>query len=71
MENRNISRKDVEEVRKVKSSQKGSFHNRIYLINVEQDNMDEREEKEQKKQWRKNNPYLSFMDEINDNNLSC
>ena len=40
---------DVENARKIKRDKKGGFNNKIYLINVEQDKMDEREEKEMKK----------------------
>ena len=54
MKNRNISMEDVENARKIKNSQKGSFNERIYLINVEQEDIDEREEIEMKKEWRKN-----------------
>ena len=39
----NISMNDVENARKIKRDKKGGFNNKIYLINVEQDKMDERE----------------------------
>lgn len=51
----NISIDKVEETRKIKNSQKGSFEKKIYLIDVEQDKIDEREEREMKKEWRKVN----------------
>ena len=51
----NISMNDVENARKIKRDKKGGFNNKIYLINVEQDKMDEREEKEMKKDWRREN----------------
>ena len=51
----NISMNDVENARKIKRDKKGVFNNKIYLINVEQDKMDEREEKEMKKDWRREN----------------
>lgn len=51
----NISMNDVENARKIKRDKKGGFNNKIYLIDVEQDKMDEREEKEMKKDWRREN----------------
>lgn len=54
MKNRNISIEDVENAREVKNNKKGSFNDRIYLIDVEQENIDEREENELQKEWRKN-----------------
>lgn len=54
MRERNISIKDVEKAREIKNNKKGSFNNKIYLIDVEQEEIDEREEKEFKKEWRKN-----------------
>ncbi len=51
----NISINDVEKARKIKKDKKGGFNNKIYLIDVEQDQIDEREEKEMKKDWRRNN----------------
>lgn len=36
MKNRNISMEDVENARKIKNSEKGSFNDKIYLIDVEQ-----------------------------------
>lgn len=46
---------NIEEVRKyqhIKKEKNGGFDKKIYLINVEQDNIDEKEEKELKKDWR-------------------
>ena len=54
MKVRNISIEYVESARKIKNSKKGSFNDKIYLIDVEQEDIDEREEKELKKEWRKN-----------------
>lgn len=54
MKDRNISIEDIETVRQIKNSRKGSFNDRIYLIDVEQESIDEREENELKKEWRKN-----------------
>lgn len=54
MKARNISIEDVENARKIKNSKKGSFNDKIYLIDVEQEEIDEREEKELNKEWRKN-----------------
>ena len=51
----NILMNDVENTRKIKKDRKGGFNNRIYLIDVEQDQIDEREEKEMKKDWRRKN----------------
>ena len=51
---KNISLDDVEQVRKLKNDKKGKFDNKIYLLNVEQDFVDEREEHELNKAWRKN-----------------
>lgn len=53
MKNRNISMEDVENARQIKNRQKGSFNDKIYLIDVEQEMHDEREEMEMKKDWRK------------------
>lgn len=53
MKERNISIEDVENARKVKNSKKGAFNDKVYLIDVEQENIDEREEIEMKKEWRK------------------
>ena len=55
MKERNISIKDVENTRRIKNNQKGSFNDKIYLIDVEQEEIDKREEKELKKEWIKNN----------------
>ena len=54
MKVRNISIEYVESARKIKNSKKGSFNDKIYLIDVEQEDIDEREENELKKEWRKN-----------------
>ena len=54
MKERNISMEDVEKARKIKNDRKGSFNDKIYLIDVEQEEIDEREENEMKKEWRKN-----------------
>lgn len=51
----NISINDVENARKIKKDKKGGFNNKIYLIDVEQNQIDEREEKEMKKDWRRKN----------------
>ena len=51
----NISIDDVENARKIKKDKKGGFNNKIYLIDVEQDQIDEREEKEMEKDWRRKN----------------
>ena len=53
MKVKNISKEKVEETRKIKNSKKGKFENKVYLIDVEQDKIDEREEQEMKKEWRK------------------
>ena len=49
----NISVEDVEKVREAKKAKKGGFEDKLYLIDVEQDFVDEREENELKKQWRR------------------
>ena len=54
MRAKNISYKEVKKVQEMKREKKGGFSNRIYLIEVEQDIVDEREEQEKKKEWRKN-----------------
>ena len=54
METKNISHNDVEIAREFKNKKKGSFKDKVYLINVEQEQVDEREEKELNKEWRKN-----------------
>lgn len=51
---KNISMEEVEKARLNKKNKKGGFNDKIYLIDVEQDQIDEREENELKKQWRKN-----------------
>lgn len=54
MEIKNMSIEDIEKARESKKIKKGAFKDRIYLINVEQEEIDEIEEKELKKEWRKN-----------------
>ena len=54
MKEKNILHKDVEIAREHKNKKKGSFKDKVYLINVEQEQVDEREEKELNKEWRKN-----------------
>ena len=54
MKFKNISLDDVEKARKSKKDKKGKFDRKIYLIDVEQDFVDEREENELNKAWRKN-----------------
>ena len=51
---KNISYEELKKVQALKREQKGGFYNRVYLIDVEQDKVDEREEQEMKKDWRKN-----------------
>ena len=46
MKDRNISIEDVKNARKIKNSKKGAFKDKIYLIDVQQEKIDEREEKE-------------------------
>lgn len=53
MKVKNISMKELENIREVKNNKKGSFNDKIYLIDVEQDQIDEREDKELTKEWRK------------------
>ena len=53
MKFKGISIENVMETRKIKNDKKGTFENKVYLIDVEQDYVDEREEKELKKEWRK------------------
>lgn len=53
MKVRNISIEEVEDARQLKNSQKGSFKDKIFLIDVEQEIIDEREEFEMKKEWRR------------------
>ena len=53
MRAKNISYEEVEKIQEMKREKKGGFSNRIYLIEVEQDKVDEREEQEMKKEWRK------------------
>ena len=51
---KNISYEELKKVQALKREQKGGFNDRVYLIDVEQDRVDEREEREMKKDWRKN-----------------
>lgn len=61
----NISMNDVENARKIKKDKKGGFNNKIYLIDVEQDQIDEREEKEMEKDWRMENN-IKYLEKIAD-----
>ena len=54
MKTKNISFEDVEVAREQRNKKKGCFKDKVYLINVEQEQIDEREEKELNKEWRKN-----------------
>ncbi len=54
MKKNNISIEEVEKVRKAKKDRKGGFENKIYLIDVEENQRNESEEKELNKNWRKN-----------------
>ena len=54
MRAKNISYEELKKVQLLKSERKGGFDDRVYLIDVEQDKVDEREEQEMKKDWRKN-----------------
>ena len=54
MRAKNISYEELKKVQVLKREQKGGFNDRVYLIDVEQDKVDEREEQEMKKDWRKN-----------------
>ena len=54
MKTKNISFEDIEIAREQKNKKKGCFKDKVYLINVEQEQIDEREEKELNKEWRKN-----------------
>ena len=54
MRAKNISYEELKKVQVFKREQKGGFNDRVYLIDVEQDKVDEREEQEMKKDWRKN-----------------
>ena len=51
---KNISYEETKKVQLLKRERKGGFDDRVYLIDVEQDKVDEREEQEMKKDWRKN-----------------
>ena len=53
MKTKNISFEDVKIARDIKNKKKGCFTDKVYLINVEQEQIDEREEKELNKEWRK------------------
>lgn len=61
----NISINDVENARKIKKDKKGGFNDKIYLIDVEQNQIDEREEKEMKKDWRMENN-IKYLEKIAD-----
>ncbi len=52
MKIKNITIEEVEKAREIKRNKKGSFNNKIYLIDVEQEKRDEKEEKELNKEWR-------------------
>lgn len=54
MKVKNITWEEVEKIQKLKRDKKGGFNKKIYLIDVEQDEIDEREEQEMRKEWRKN-----------------
>ena len=54
MKTKNISFEDIVIAREQKNKKKGCFKDKVYLINVEQEQIDEREEKELNKEWRKN-----------------
>ena len=54
MKEKKILHKDVEIARELKNKKKGAFKDKVYLINFEQEQADEREEKELNKEWRKN-----------------
>ena len=47
-----ISMEEVEKARINKKNEKGGFNKKIYLIDVEQEEIDQREEKELNKNWR-------------------
>ena len=53
MKTKNISIDDVKDARKIKNNKKGKFKDKVYLIDVEQEQIDEREEMELNKEWRK------------------
>ena len=54
MKAKKIKYEELKNVQDMKREKNGGFSNKIYLIEVEQENVDEREEKEMKKEWRKN-----------------
>ena len=54
MKCRNISLDDVNRARQFKNSKNGSFNDRVFLVDVEQNTANERESIELKKDWRKN-----------------
>ncbi len=54
MKYKNILIEDIENARKIKNNKNGSFNDKIFLIDVEQEEIDKREEKKMKKEWRKN-----------------
>lgn len=53
MKVKNISLEEVQRARKIKKNKKGAFNEKIYLIDVEQEQRDEKEEKELNKEWRR------------------
>ncbi len=53
MKTKNITWDEVKKAQEIKRNKKGGFDNKIYLIDVEQDKVDEREEQEMRKEWRK------------------
>ena len=53
MKAKKIKYEELKNVQDMKREKNGGFSNKIYLIEVEQENVDEREEKEMKKEWRK------------------
>ena len=55
MKANNITKMQVENARLQKLEKKGGFDEKIYLINVEQEEIDQREELEMKKEWRRGN----------------
>ena len=55
MKIKNITWEEVKNIQEIKRNKKGGFNDKIYLIDVEQEEIDDREEQEMKKEWRKNN----------------
>ena len=52
MKAENITIKEVENARRIKKDKKGIFKDKIYLIDVEEEERNEIEEKELNKEWR-------------------